>query len=721
MKKIGDFFKFRKNADARWVARVKRVIDTLGLVAAISAEKDSILRIHKLTSNFTDSERVYYQTLLVLLNNIDKASSSIAAKSRNGPPPGSKPADSTFSPVMDDDMQTLIDKIVDRTPRTEEPDTTMSSKAAWLAALSRIESTRTYSDTIGDTLRRYRIGLKKKLQIYGFHNATSNAKYNGYRFDRISTLVYNSLIIEPNGVIKPRGWDTARVLKDAEAAGVGIVANFMMQNKGNIAAFLGNSKARSDFIQLAVPLLKKYKTTGVNIVFDGLQPGNAGDFVSFIAELRNSKGFGDSLYQIFITLPIADRSHCFDLTSLDKLTDFFIINFSADPEHPPIGSGPVFPLSGGQDNSIRTRLSALTNTGLKQSKLIVGIPYFGAEWKVSGTTGAGRFLQYLAYEDIRSKNAEWKASTDISTGAIVMDSPPLGGKEKDSIYRIWTDDDNTLGKKYGFILDSKLNGIAISTLGYDAGYGELWDELAYKFLEPDTIPLRYALLPLPPRPGFFKKLFEKLYLYNYIVQHPCERCFDNIQDSATSARVYEYLDELNVDSLIIVRQRKDPNYNMPSRFKFINEELTTLTIYISLSLIFITLVTAFFYFYKIKTAGDEWEWKRPIGISLGIMIVLTALFIFTWAFCDKNRGVFAEKKENHYNGITVKVHRDLPIETAHAGSFQTVSSYCDDALIRSKCIDIPLFYFLSILIVSMGIGYCVNLLYHTVINNDDNP
>ena len=392
LKKIGDFFKFRKNADARWVARVKRVIDTLGLVAAISAEKDSILRIHKLTSNFTDSERVYYQTLLVLLNNIDKASSSITAKSRNGPPPGGKSTDSTFSPVMDDDMQTLIDKIVDRTPRTEEPDTTMSSKAAWLAALSRIESTRTYSDTIGDTLRRYRVGLKKKLQIYGFHNATANAKYNGYRFDRISTLVYNSLIIEPNGVIKPRGWDTARVLKDAEAAGVGIVANFMMQNKGNIASFLGNSKARSDFIQLAMPLLKKYKTTGVNIIFDGLQPGNAGDFVSFIAELRNSKGFGDSLYQIFITLPIADRSNCFDLTSLDKLTDFFIINFSADPEHPPIGSGPVFPLSGGQDNSIRTRLSALTNTGLKQSKLIVGIPYFGAKWKVSGTTGAGRFL-----------------------------------------------------------------------------------------------------------------------------------------------------------------------------------------------------------------------------------------------------------------------------------------------------------------------------------------
>src|SRR5438445_12879022 len=70
LKKIGDFFRFRKNADARWVARVKRVIDTLGLVAAISADKDSILRIHKLANNLTDSERVYYEMLLVLMNNI---------------------------------------------------------------------------------------------------------------------------------------------------------------------------------------------------------------------------------------------------------------------------------------------------------------------------------------------------------------------------------------------------------------------------------------------------------------------------------------------------------------------------------------------------------------------------------------------------------------------------------------------------------------------------
>ena len=82
-----------------------------------------------------------------------------------------------------------------------------------------------------------------------------------------------------------------------------------------------------------------------------------------------------------------------------------------------------------------------------------------------------------------------------------MDSTVLVSNDRDSIYRIWTDNESTLGKKYGFILDSKLNGIAISTLGYDAGYGELWDELAYKFLAPDTIQMRYALLPLPPRPG----------------------------------------------------------------------------------------------------------------------------------------------------------------------------------------------------------------------------
>ncbi|MES1249926.1 MAG: glycosyl hydrolase family 18 protein, partial [Chitinophaga rupis] len=521
------------------------------------------------------------------------------------------------------------------------------------------------------------------------------------------------------------GWDTARVLKDAEAAGVGIIANFMMQNKGNIASFLTNNKARSDFIQLATPLLKKYKTTGVNFIFDGLPPANAEDFISFIAELRNSKGFGDSLYQLFVTLPIADRWHSFDLPALDRLVDYFIINFTADTEHPPIGNGPVFPLSGGQDNSIRTRLSALTNTGLKQSKLIVGIPYFGTEWKVSGTTDSGRFIQYLAYEDIRSKKSEWKSSIDVLTGAVIMDSPPLGGKDKDSIYRIWTDDENTLGKKYGFILDSKLNGIAISTLGYDAGYGELWDELAYKFVVPDTVPMRYALLPLPPKPGFFGKLFDRLYLYSYIVQHPCERCFDNIQDSATSIRVYKYLEELNVDSLIVVQERKAKYPHIHSRFQFINEELRDLTIFITLSLLLLTLIAGFVYFFKIKMEGDEWRWKKPVGISLSIMVVLVVLFAFTWSFCDKRTGIFApvdrNLEESRYNGIGVTVHRERSIESTHTGPFLTDASYCDEALVRGKCVDISLTTFLFILASGMLAGYVVNWIYHTVVHNEDNP
>lgn len=727
LKKIRNFFKFRSNADARWVARVKRIIDTLGIVASISAEKDSLRRIRKLANNLTDSERIYYDTLLTLLNKIERsnAASSRGANGTSNEGQGQSGDSSALSPDMDDNMQALVNKIVARLPKTESPDTIMSSKAAYLARLSPIEISRTFYDTVGDTIRPFRVMLKKKLQIYGSHNASANAIYAGYRFDRISAVIYNSLTIAENGDIDKRGWDTARVIGDAEAAGAGLVASFMMQNRGKIRSFLSNSTARDHFIQSALPLLKLHKTIAANIVFDGLSADEALDFVSFIAELRNSPGFGDSLYKLFVTIPITDRANAFDLSALNKLTDNFIVSFIADQQHPPVGSGPVFPLSGGQENSIQTRISALTNAGVKRNKLIIGIPYFGAVWKLSAATGTGRFLKYLPYDDIRKKTG-WKADVDPLTGAGFIDSAAIGGKGRDSIYRIWTDDENALGEKYDYALNRGLNGIAISTLGYDAGYGELWDELAYKLLAPDTMRLQYALLPLRSKPGFFGKLLDRLYLYCYIVQHPCERCFDNIQDSITSEKVYRYLEELNVDSLISAQERKDPSRQIHSRFQFINEEMRDLTIYITLGLLFITLLTGFVYFFAIKTAGDEWQWKKPVGTSLSICIVLTVLFAFTWAFCDKRIGLFGtvEKnlEESRYNGIIVTVKREKMLESSHySNPFNTEVDYCDEALVRGRCVDISLLTFLSILVAGMIVGYIVNWLYHTVVHNEDNP
>lgn len=723
LKKIGDFLKFRSRADARWVARVKKVIDTLGLVASISAERDSILRIHMLANSLTDSSGVYYNTLLTLLNKIEKET---AAQNGNSPP-SADTGDTGGVSTMASDMQALADKIALRLSKTDQPDTASPSKVTYLAALSRIENSRVFTDTVGDTLRRFRVTPKKRLQIYGFHNATLNATYAGYRFDHLSTLIYNGMIIQPDGKIDRNGWDTARVIKDAEAAGISILANFVMSDRKKIISFLNSDSARSNFIQSALPLLKRYNTAGgANIVFDGLPPQEAGNFVNFITELRNSRGFGDSLYRLIVTLPVTDRFHCFDLSALDKLADNFIINFSTDKQHPPVGNGPVFPLTGGQENSIGTRISALTIAGINRSKLIIAIPYVGAAWKVSQATKTGYFLHYLAYKDIRAKTGPgWESSVDPVTGAIAMDSLVAGGRGGDSLYRIWTDNENVLGKKYDYAVNSQLNGIAINALGDDAGYGELWDELAYKLLAPDTIPMRYALLPIPPKPGFLGRLFDRLYLYWYIVQNPCERCFDNIQDSVISVKVYRYLDELNVDSLIIARERKTKNLHIHSRFQFINEEMRDITIYITLGLLFLSLLTGIAYFFKIKTMGDQWKWKRSMGISLSVMVVLLVLFGFTWSFCDKRIGFFAavdkNLEESRYNGIAVTVNRERSIESTHTGAFMTNTAYCDEALVKGKCVDIPLLTFLFIVASGMLVGYGVNWLYHTVVFNEDNP
>jgi len=357
--------------------------------------------------------------------------------------------------------------------------------------------------------------------------------------------------------------------------------------------------------------------------------------------------------------------------------------------------------------------------------MIIGIPYFGARWLVSKTTGAGRFIQYLNYSDIRAKTG-WTSATDPATGAAYMDSA-AGRGFRDSVYRIWFDDENTLGAKYDFIVSSQLGGIAISTLGYDTGYGELWDELSYKLLQLDSVPVSYTITPVIPEAGWLGKITDRMYLYWYILQHPCELCFDNIQDSTTSQKVWLYLNELRLDSVINEKNKSlCDTCKFNSRFQYINNEMANFTGWSTIILLALTIIALLIYLYGIKTYGSQWPQRNLLLIFVRSFFIVWVLFLFTWAFCDKRAGIFNAHRDRNIVatqalGITVTFKRDTPIEASSSKWFESNEAYCDDALLRGKCIDMPLSIFLSILLAGMLAGYLINKFTTTVTENDQVP
>lgn len=740
--RIAGIFAFRARADKRWNSRAKALIDSMGIMDSITAQHNNVRVL-------TDSQKVYYNSLLSMVDSIEKKiarlakKDSVAGKGKNNPPGGGPvPVDSSgFSPVTDD-IQALEEKLSPLIGQQTAAAAEALKKGAYLAVLSQADFPGKVSHTSGDTVIQFRYLLGKRTGIYGFHNYTTNGKYAGYQFDHITGLLYNAVVMNSTaGLFTANGWDTARVIQDAREAGTGVYANFLMQDRGRIKAFLRDSTARDRFVRKLEAMLATGTSVdssriasankapgrimGINIAFDELSRESSAYFVDFIKQIRNSPRFADSTYQLFITIPIVDIWHAYNLSALNQLADKFIVNFIADSLHPPIGRGPVFPLNGGQPNSISTCVSRLTGEKVLPGKLVIGIPYFGARWLVSKASGAGRFIQYLNYSDIRAKSG-WSASTDPATGATYMDSS-AGARFHDSVYRIWFDDENTLGAKYDYVVSSRLGGIAISTLGYDAGYGELWDELSYKLLTLDSLRMGYTVIPPVERIGWVGKITDRLFLYWYIVQHPCELCFDNIEDSATSVTVYKYLDELRLDS-IIAEKNKDlcDTCQVKSRFQYINTEMASLTGWTTVILFVLTLLSLFIYLYGIRTFGSQWSYRKILLNLVRVFFILLVLFLFTWAFCNKRGGIFTSSRDKNMAisrslGITVRISRDRSIESNNSSEFQTNEDYCDNALMRGRCLNMPLTTFLGILMAGMLAGYVISKFTTTVTENDKVP
>jgi len=114
-------------------------------------------------------------------------------------------------------------------------------------------------------------------------------------------------------------------------------------------------------------------------------------------------------------------------------------------------------------------------------KLLLGVPYYGAEWITENlkfpSTSRG-FVDYLSYRE--SKRLARRAEDGDLDGSSM--SKFYAYSDGNSNYRqMWFEDSTTLAAKYDWIKNKKIGGVGIWALGYDNGHDELWKLLAEKF------------------------------------------------------------------------------------------------------------------------------------------------------------------------------------------------------------------------------------------------
>lgn len=319
--------------------------------------------------------------------------------------------------------------------------------------------------------------------IFGWNPYWMGTAYKSFDYSLLSTVAYFSYEVDPatGSYTTVHYWKTTELIPLAHENGTRVVLTVTNFGNANNAAILNNPDRQNVLIDSLVALVRLRNADGVNIDFEGMTDGTLRPkltaFMQALASRFHTEIPGS---QVSIALPAVDWNGVFDVQALGEALDLCILmgydyHWSTAPE-----AGPVAPLDSSATwgkysvlRSVRTYLAA----GLPAEKFLLGVPYYGYEWKTettdvpSETFGAG---QAVLYDDAVERSAQniglWDTASQTPYYILLT-----------GIGQGWYDDAVSLALKYDGVMQYGLGGVGIWALGYDGDRPELWSLLRQKF------------------------------------------------------------------------------------------------------------------------------------------------------------------------------------------------------------------------------------------------
>lgn len=329
-------------------------------------------------------------------------------------------------------------------------------------------------------------------KTFGWHLYSKGSAYKNYNFSLLWGVAYFSYSVDPEtGSYKSiHQWKTTALIDSAKAHKSKVflsVSNFGAKDN---TTFLTNTRAQKTLTDSLTVLLTLREANGINIDFEGMSATNRTAFTDFIISTAKQLKQQNSDYEISIALYAVDYHRVFDIKAIDPYVDFYTLMaydyYGGFSEY----AGPVAPLHSSKTwgaHSVEASVAYYLNEGVRPEKLIVGVPYYGAEWKVKSSgipEKAEAFYAHPTYSRIKnhyidSLRVQVRYDAQSSNAYFSLET------ESGALKQIWFDDSLSLSKKYDWIKDKKLSGAAIWALGYDEDTEALWGLLGAKFGQND--------------------------------------------------------------------------------------------------------------------------------------------------------------------------------------------------------------------------------------------
>jgi len=340
-------------------------------------------------------------------------------------------------------------------------------------------------NTITTPVSKSNTGCVLNKMVYGWLPSWEEANYTNFQWNLLSDLVYFGYEVNATtgGYNNIYNWETSPAVTNAKSNNVRI--SLCATLFSNHSTFLDNTTATNNFITTIVALVKNRGGHGINIDFENMTTAHKTSFKTFMIALANHLHSEIPGALLTVALPAVEWSDKFDVVALANYVDYWVIMgydyyYKSSTTAGPTAS--IYSMTSSYIYNLSKSITYYRNKGVSNTKLLLGLPYYGYEYptssltvpaSASGTGVAIRFRQVMANSSGYYTDTYKKFNYNSYTPYYIYNT---GGVNK----QLFFDDKNSMEKKLDLILQRDLAGMGIWALGYDNGYTDYWDAIANK-------------------------------------------------------------------------------------------------------------------------------------------------------------------------------------------------------------------------------------------------
>ncbi len=320
-------------------------------------------------------------------------------------------------------------------------------------------------------------------RVYGWNPYWAGSAYNNYQWNLLSDLCHFSYEVDPatGSATTTHGWATDAAVTAAKNNGVKI--SLCATLFSSHATFLASSSSKQNFITSMINLVQARGGNGCNIDFEALPSAQSANFTAFMIDLCNQMHAAIPGSEVSIALPAVDWSAVYDVNALKTYVDLFIImgydyyyggSATAGP------SDPLYNFETSYNYTLTKSITYYLNKTVPNSKLLLGLPYYGEEWPTTNLTvpstttgsGAARF-----YNGVRNNTNGYYTTAHWEPNSYSVYYAYNNGGNR----QLFLNSAYSLGKRFDVVNQFGIGGIGIWALSYDDGYTDYWDKIKEKF------------------------------------------------------------------------------------------------------------------------------------------------------------------------------------------------------------------------------------------------